>query len=90
MILFQRNSKLGVPIKTSVSASILEEALNGRVSVDPLLLGQAVTKKVSYCCRCLAMISFSYVTMAYLHVSLTCAMVSNRLKSNVHTFMPSG
>lgn len=35
-----------MPIKTSVSATILEEALNGRVSVDPLLLGQAVTKKV--------------------------------------------
>ncbi|KAF3497748.1 hypothetical protein DY000_02055400 [Brassica cretica] len=33
-------------MKTSVSATILEEALNGRVSVDPLLLGQTVTKKV--------------------------------------------
>ncbi|CAF2045770.1 hypothetical protein IGI04_037036 [Brassica rapa subsp. trilocularis] len=43
-------SKLGVPIKTSVSATILEEALNGRVSVDPLLLGQAVTKKVEKQC----------------------------------------
>ncbi|KAJ0257728.1 Chaperone protein dnaJ 16 [Hirschfeldia incana] len=41
-------SKLGVPIKTSVSATILEEALNGRVSVDPLLLGQAVTKKAIF------------------------------------------
>ncbi|KAG2257404.1 hypothetical protein Bca52824_076698 [Brassica carinata] len=40
------SSKLGVPMKTSVSATILEEALNGRVSVDPLLLGQTVTKKV--------------------------------------------
>ncbi|KAH0864403.1 hypothetical protein HID58_081614, partial [Brassica napus] len=39
------SSKLGVPMKTSVSATILEEALNGRVSVDPLLLGQTVTKK---------------------------------------------
>ncbi|KAG2318753.1 hypothetical protein Bca52824_011966 [Brassica carinata] len=43
-------SKLGVPMKTSVSATILEEALNGRVSVDPLLLGQAVTKKVEKQC----------------------------------------
>uniref|UniRef100_A0A0D3DR52 J domain-containing protein n=1 Tax=Brassica oleracea var. oleracea TaxID=109376 RepID=A0A0D3DR52_BRAOL len=43
-------SKLGVPMKTSVSATILEEALNGRVSVDPLLLGQIVTKKVEKQC----------------------------------------
>jgi curved DNA-binding protein CbpA len=43
-------SKLGVPIKTSVSATILEEALNGRVSVDPLVLGQAVSKKVEKQC----------------------------------------
>ncbi|KAF8081020.1 hypothetical protein N665_0909s0007 [Sinapis alba] len=43
-------SKLGVPVKTSVSATILEEALNGRVSVDPLLLGQTVTKKVEKQC----------------------------------------
>jgi hypothetical protein len=39
-----------VPIKTSVSATILEEALNGRVSVDPLVLGQAVSKKVEKQC----------------------------------------
>ncbi|CAF2108655.1 unnamed protein product, partial [Brassica napus] len=43
-------SKLGVPMKTFVSATILEEALNGRVYVDPLLLGQAVTKKVEKQC----------------------------------------
>ncbi|CAH8253394.1 unnamed protein product [Arabidopsis lyrata] len=43
-------SKLGVPIKTSVSATILEEALNGRVSVDPLVIGQAVSKKVEKQC----------------------------------------
>ncbi|CAN6828672.1 unnamed protein product, partial [Brassica oleracea] len=43
-------SKLGVPMKTFVSATILEEALNGRVSVDPLLLGQTVTKKVEKQC----------------------------------------
>lgn len=40
------NSKLGVPIKTTVSATVLEEALNGMVSVRPLLLGQPVSKKV--------------------------------------------
>ncbi|KAF2588621.1 hypothetical protein F2Q70_00040401 [Brassica cretica] len=38
-------SKLGVPMKTFVSATILEEAL-----VDPLLLGQIVTKKVEKQC----------------------------------------
>ncbi|CDY71746.1 BnaCnng74240D, partial [Brassica napus] len=43
-------SKLGVPMKIFVSATILEEALNGRVSVDPLLLGQTVTKKVEKQC----------------------------------------
>ncbi|CAN6895982.1 unnamed protein product, partial [Brassica oleracea] len=43
-------SKLGVPMKTFVSATILEESLNGRVSVDPLLLGQTVTKKVEKQC----------------------------------------
>ncbi|KAH0866684.1 hypothetical protein HID58_083895 [Brassica napus] len=37
-------------MKTFVSATILEEALNGRVSVDPLLLGQTVTKKVAKQC----------------------------------------
>ncbi|KAG2255430.1 hypothetical protein Bca52824_074724 [Brassica carinata] len=37
-------------MKTFVYATILEEALNGRVSVDPLLLGQTVTKKVEKQC----------------------------------------
>lgn len=32
-------SKLGVPIKTSVSASVLEVALNGTVTVRPLPIG---------------------------------------------------
>ncbi|XP_074295958.1 chaperone protein dnaJ 16-like [Silene latifolia] len=39
-------SKLGVPIKTTVSATILEEALNGRVTVSPLPLGQPLLRKV--------------------------------------------
>ncbi|KAG5522303.1 hypothetical protein RHGRI_034478 [Rhododendron griersonianum] len=39
-------SKLGVPIKTTVSATILEEALNGVVTSRPLLLGQPMVKKV--------------------------------------------
>ncbi|GAA0178666.1 chaperone [Lithospermum erythrorhizon] len=39
-------SKLGVPIKTTVSATILEEALNGMVSVQPLPLGLPFYRKV--------------------------------------------
>ncbi|KAG2702144.1 hypothetical protein I3760_06G076700 [Carya illinoinensis] len=39
-------SKLGVPIKTTVSATVLEEALNGMVIIRPLLLGQPISKKV--------------------------------------------
>ncbi|XP_031287410.1 chaperone protein dnaJ 16 [Pistacia vera] len=43
-------SKLGVPIKTTVSATVLEEALNGVVSIRPLLLGQPITRKVEKQC----------------------------------------
>ncbi|KAI3954074.1 hypothetical protein MKW98_017898 [Papaver atlanticum] len=43
-------SKLGVPIKTTVSATILEEALNGEVTVRPLDLGQPFSKKVEKQC----------------------------------------
>ncbi|CAA7410439.1 unnamed protein product [Spirodela intermedia] len=39
-------SKLGVPIKTTVSATVLEEALNGTVTVRPLPLGTSVSGKV--------------------------------------------
>ncbi|XP_050238683.1 chaperone protein dnaJ 16 isoform X2 [Mercurialis annua] len=43
-------SKLGVPIKTTVSATVLEEALNGIVSVRPLLVGQHISRKVEKQC----------------------------------------
>ncbi|KHG12580.1 Chaperone dnaJ 16 -like protein [Gossypium arboreum] len=43
-------SKLGVPIKTTVSATVLEEALNGVVTIQPLLLGQPVSRKVEKQC----------------------------------------
>ncbi|CAN6477761.1 unnamed protein product [Victoria cruziana] len=43
-------SKLGVPIKTAVSATVLEEALNGTITVRPLLLGQPLVKKVEKQC----------------------------------------
>lgn len=43
-------SKLGVPIKTTVSATVLEEALNGLVTIRPLPLGQPLCSKVEKQC----------------------------------------
>ncbi|KAM7464592.1 hypothetical protein LguiA_032713 [Lonicera macranthoides] len=43
-------SKLGVPIKTTVSATVLEEALNGTVPITPLPLGKPVFRKVEKQC----------------------------------------
>ncbi|XP_021613468.1 chaperone protein dnaJ 16 isoform X2 [Manihot esculenta] len=43
-------SKLGVPIKTTVSATVLEEALNGVVSICQLPLGQPLSRKVEKQC----------------------------------------
>lgn len=43
-------SKLGVPIKTTVSATVLEEALNGVVSIRPLPLRQPLSRKVEKQC----------------------------------------
>ncbi|KAF5746642.1 Chaperone protein dnaJ 16 [Tripterygium wilfordii] len=43
-------SKLGVPIKTTVSATVLEEALNGVVTIRPLPLGQSISRKVEKQC----------------------------------------
>ncbi|KAL0364169.1 UNVERIFIED_CONTAM: Chaperone protein dnaJ 16 [Sesamum angustifolium] len=43
-------SKLGVPIKTTVSATVLEEALNGAVTIRPLPLGQPLCRKVEKQC----------------------------------------
>ncbi|XP_015895555.1 chaperone protein dnaJ 15 [Ziziphus jujuba] len=39
-------SKLGVPIKTTISANVLEDALNGTVTVRPLPIGASVSGKV--------------------------------------------
>lgn len=39
-------SKLGVPIKTTVSATVLEEALNGSIEISQLQLGKSVCRKV--------------------------------------------
>uniref|UniRef100_A0A1J3JB35 Chaperone protein dnaJ 15 n=1 Tax=Noccaea caerulescens TaxID=107243 RepID=A0A1J3JB35_NOCCA len=43
-------SKLGVPIKTSVSANVLEEAMSGTVTVRPLPIGASVNGKVDKQC----------------------------------------
>ncbi|KAL5552962.1 hypothetical protein UlMin_040363 [Ulmus minor] len=43
-------SKLGVPIKTTVSATVLEEALNGAANIRPLSLGQPLSRKVEKQC----------------------------------------
>ncbi|KAF8407791.1 hypothetical protein HHK36_006927 [Tetracentron sinense] len=43
-------SKLGVPIKTTISATVLEEALNGTVTVRPLPIGTSVSGKVDKQC----------------------------------------
>ncbi|KAD2393784.1 hypothetical protein E3N88_40761 [Mikania micrantha] len=39
-------SKLGLPIKTLVSSTVLEEAINGNVLASPLALGKPVSRKV--------------------------------------------
>ncbi|KAD3642336.1 hypothetical protein E3N88_31560 [Mikania micrantha] len=39
-------SKLGVPIKTTISANVLEEALTGTITVKPLPLGSSISGKV--------------------------------------------
>lgn len=39
-------SKLGVPIKTTISAMVLEEAINGTVTIRPLPLGRSVHDRV--------------------------------------------
>ncbi|KAI3729461.1 hypothetical protein L6452_18121 [Arctium lappa] len=39
-------SKLGVPIKTTISANVLEDALSGTITVRPLPLGSSVSGKV--------------------------------------------
>ncbi|KAL9271174.1 Chaperone protein dnaJ 16-like protein [Drosera capensis] len=43
-------SKLGVPIKTTVAATMLEEALSGAIITHPLRLGERLSKKVEKQC----------------------------------------
>ncbi|KAL5133401.1 Chaperone protein dnaJ 16 [Glycine soja] len=56
-------SKLGVPIKTTVSATVLEEALNGLVTIRPLPLGHNISKR----CVCLVKAAHVYVWMPPVH-----------------------
>jgi len=46
LTIFVLHSKLGVQIKTTVSANLLGEALNGTVTTLPLMVGQVVSRKV--------------------------------------------
>jgi hypothetical protein len=46
--LFIYHSKLGVPIKTTVSTTVLEEAINGSVTGRPLQLGCTLQGRVSF------------------------------------------
>ncbi|KAK7299928.1 hypothetical protein RJT34_10757 [Clitoria ternatea] len=43
-------SKLGPPFKTTISANVLKEALNGTATVRPLLIGTSVSGKVEKQC----------------------------------------
>ncbi|KAL6549638.1 Chaperone protein dnaJ 15 [Orobanche hederae] len=45
-IMFATLFRLGVPIKTTISANVLEEALNGTVTVRPLPIRTSVSDKV--------------------------------------------
>ncbi|KAI3692620.1 hypothetical protein L6452_32440 [Arctium lappa] len=58
-------SQLGVPIKTTIPANVLEEALNGTVTVRPLPIGTSASgKNPNTIVRCLphpAVISLSVV-----------------------------
>ncbi|KAL8224596.1 hypothetical protein R6Q57_020071 [Mikania cordata] len=43
-------TKLGLPIKTLVSSTVLEEAINGNVLASPLALGKPVSRKIEKQC----------------------------------------
>lgn len=72
-------SKLGVPIKTTVSATVLEEALNGMVAIRPLPLGQPITRKVR------RYLSFFFFFFGLFFANFIYLLIFNRLKSNVLT-----
>ena len=64
---FLHDSKLGVPIKTAVSATVLEEALNCVIDIHPLPLGLPICRKVRYLFSGLC-INFSSCTRAHFKI----------------------
>ncbi|XP_042399949.1 chaperone protein dnaJ 16-like [Zingiber officinale] len=67
-------SKLGVPIKTTVSAIVLEEALNGSVAVFPLSLGQSISRKVEKQCAHFYSVE---ITEREAHAGVVCRVCSS-------------
>lgn len=76
-------SKFGVPIKTTVSATVLKEALHGAVSIHPLQLGQPISTRVQYF---LISISFGLCNSRLSFINFMLAS-SDRLRSNVLIFI---
>ncbi|KAK6139257.1 hypothetical protein DH2020_026997 [Rehmannia glutinosa] len=67
-------SKLGVPIKTTVSATVLEEALNGAVTIRPLPLEQPLCRKVEKQCAHFYSVT---ITEEEAHAGLVCRVYSS-------------
>ncbi|KAL4574129.1 hypothetical protein LXL04_020954 [Taraxacum kok-saghyz] len=67
-------SKLGVPIKTIVSATLLEEAINGTVPTIPLTLGKSVSRKVEKQCAHFYSIR---ITEKEAHAGIVCRVQSS-------------
>jgi len=79
-------SKLGVPIKTTVSATVLEEALNGSVMVSQLQLGNSVQRKVE---KQTAHFYSVDITEKQAKMGLVCRVHSNdKSKFKVYNQMP--
>lgn len=56
-----------MPIKTTVSATVLEEALNGTVTIRPLELGQPLSRKVCTWIHCIPGHSEFYANLSFQH-----------------------
>lgn len=68
---------MGVPIKTTISANVLEEALNGTVTVRPLPIGTSVSGKVIlalyHSATVLILVYHFYLFCDFLQVEKQCA-----------------
>ena len=71
-------SKLGVPIKTSISPYVLEEAINGTITVRPLPLGRPVSDRASFY-RTLILWSVNLIFFFDLRVLLIVLQVDKQL-----------